>query len=236
MDPDRARVTELSGNLARLRSRVVAACEQAGRDPAEVTIIAVTKNFPAADVVRLARLGIGDIGENRDQEARAKFDEVARHGVAVRRHFVGRLQRNKARSVAGYADMVHSVDSVRLATALGSAASDQDRRLEVLVQVSVDGDPTRGGTVTGQVPAVAEAVDGQPALRLRGVMAVAPQTWLPLTAYQHLAEVARTLRRDHPEASVISAGMSNDLDAALACGATHLRIGSALLGNRPPLR
>jgi PLP dependent protein len=236
MDPDHPRVTELSANLARLRSRVAAACGQAGRDPAEVTIIAVTKNFPAADVLRLARLGVGDIGENRDQEARSKFDEVARHGVAVRRHYVGRLQRNKARSVAGYTDMVHSVDSVRLANALGSAASDRNRSLEVLVQVSIDGDPTRGGAVADQVSMVAEAVAGQPALRLRGVMAVAPQTWLPLTAYRHLAEVARMLRRDHPEASVISAGMSGDLDAALACGATHLRIGSALLGNRPPLR
>lgn len=236
MDPEKARVTELSGNLARLRSRVAHACAAAGRDPAEVTVIAVTKNFPAADVLRLARLGVGDIGENRDQEARPKFAEVARHGVGVRRHFVGRLQRNKARSVAGYADMVHSVDSVRLASALGAAASDLDRTLEVLVQVSVDGDPSRGGAVADEVPAVAEAVAGQPALRLRGVMAVAPQTWLPLAAYRHLAGVARALRRDHPDATVVSAGMSADLDAALTCGATHLRIGSALLGNRPPLR
>jgi PLP dependent protein len=235
MDPDQQRVDELAHNLTRVRSRVSAACAAAGRDPESVTIIAVTKTFPAADAVRLARLGVRDIGENKDQEARPKFAEVARHGVEVRRHFVGRLQRNKARSVAGYADVIHSVDGLRLAGALGAVA-DPERRLDVLVQVSIDGDPSRGGAVGDDVLKVAATVAGEDALRLLGVMAVAPQSWQPQAAYQRLAEIADRLRREHPDASAISAGMSGDLEAALACGATHLRIGSALLGNRPPLR
>lgn len=236
MDPDQARLSELADHLEQLRSRIAAACASAGREPDEVTVIAVTKNFPAADVLRLAHLGIRDIGENRDQEARPKLAEVARHRADLRRHFVGQLQRNKARSVAGYADLVHSVDSLRLASALAAAATGRDRPLEVLVQVSIDGNPTRGGVVAEQVPRLAAAVAGEPALRLRGVMAVAPQSWQPQAAYQRLAEIAQRLRQDHPDASVVSAGMSDDLEAALACGATHLRIGTALLGNRPPLR
>jgi hypothetical protein len=236
MDPDPARLSELTDNLARLRSRVAVACAAAGRDPDQVTIIAVTKNFPVADVLRLAYLGVRDIGENRDQEAQPKFVEVARREVWVRRHFVGRLQRNKARAVAGYADVVHSVDSVRLAAALGAAAGDRDRPLDVLVQVSLDGDPSRGGAGADQVLQVAAAVVGTPPLRLRGVMAVAPLSWPPRVAYQRLVEVAGQLRAGHPDAVAISAGMSGDFEAAIACGATHLRIGSALLGNRPPLR
>jgi len=228
-----ARRAELAGNLERLRARIDAACAAAGRDPAELTLVAVTKTFPASDVVHLAALGVRDIGENRDQEAAAKAAEVARQGVAVRWHFVGRLQRNKCRSVAGYADLVHSVDSVRLAGALGRAASQvRDRPLGVLVQVSLDGAPGRGGAVVQEVPAVAGAVAGEPALRLRGVMAVAPLGWPPERAFQQLRQVADQIRADHPGATVISAGMSADLEAAVACGATHLRIGSSLLGGR----
>lgn len=235
MEPAHDREAELAGNLARVRARVAEACRRAGRDPSEVTIIAVTKTFPAADAVRLARLGVTDIGENRDQEAAPKFAEVARQGVRVRAHFVGRLQRNKARSVARYADVVHSVDSVRLASALAAAAGARDRPLEVLVQVSLDGDPARGGVVADQVPAVAAAVAKAPALRLRGMMAVAPLSWAPLDAYRRLAEVAERVRADHPGATALSAGMSGDFPAAVQAGATHLRIGSALLGNRPPV-
>lgn len=198
-------------------------------------MIAVTKTFPAEDVVRLAELSVVEIGENRDQEAAPKVTEVARLGATVRWHFVGQLQRNKTRSVAGYAEMVHSVDSVRLAGALGAGALGRDRLLQVLVQVSVDGDPTRGGVGAGDVLRVAEAVAGERMLRLAGVMAVAPLTWSPRAAYERLMEIAGGLRADHPAATVVSAGMSGDLDAAVACGATHLRIGAALLGNRPPL-
>jgi PLP dependent protein len=238
---DDRRLDEIAANLAEVRERVAAACAAAGRAPNQVTIIGVTKTFPAADVIRLARLGIPDIGENRDQEAGPKLAEVGAAGVPVRCHFVGRLQRNKVRSVVRYAQVVQSVDSVRLALALGSAAEESvragDRQdpLEVLVQVSLDEDPARGGVPAGEVLRVAEAMAGQPALRLRGVMAVAPLSWQPLVAYGRLAEVAETVRAEHDGATTISAGMSGDLDAAVACGATHLRLGTALLGKRPPL-
>jgi len=227
------RTAEIAGNLARVRARIAEACAAAHRDPAEVTLVAVTKTYPAADVLRLVELGVTDIGENRDQEASAKAAEVAAAGVAVRWHFVGRLQRNKCRSVARYATLVHSVDSVRLARALGEAAA---RPLEVLLQVSIDGDPARGGVPESGLAELAEAVAGQPALRLRGVMAVAPLDWDPLVAFTRLAALAARLRAASPAATIISAGMTEDLVPALASGATHVRIGTALLGKRDPLR
>jgi PLP dependent protein len=239
--PDRR--AELATALAQVRSRIADACTVAGRDRGEVTLVAVTKTYPAADVLHLASLGVRDIGENRDQEAAPKALAVASAGESVRWHFVGQLQRNKARSVVGYADLVHSVDSVRLATALGSAARRyRDRPLDVLVQVSVDGDLERGGAVgSGDDPdreldRVADTVAGTDSLRLAGVMTVAPVDWVPERAFARLAELAGELRRDHPEATLVSAGMSGDLEAAIAFGATHVRIGSALLGNRATLR
>ena len=240
--PD-SREVELAANLATVRERIAAACAAAGRPSDEVTLVAVTKTYPAADVVRLAALGVPDIGENRDQEAAPKAAEVAAAGARVRWHFVGRLQRNKARSVAGYADLVHSVDSVRLARALAEAARERPAPLGVLVQVSLDGDASRGGAVPDgpqdvdvDVDRVADAVAEAGSLALRGVMAVAPMGWEPAAAFARLAEVAQRLRQRYPEAVVISAGMSGDLEAAVEYGATHVRIGAALLGNRAPLR
>ena len=238
--PD-SREVELAANLATVRERIAAACAAAGRPSDEVTLVAVTKTYPAADVVRLAALGVPDIGENRDQEAAPKAAEVAAAGARVCWHFVGRLQRNKARSVAGYADLVHSVDSVRLARALAEAARERPAPLGVLVQVSLDGDASRGGAVPDGPPdvdvdRVADAVAEAGSLALRGVMAVAPMGWEPAAAFARLAEVAQRLRQRYPEAVVISAGMSGDLEAAVEYGATHVRIGAALLGNRAPLR
>lgn len=237
------RRAELAANLTRVRARIADACGAAGRDPAEVTLVAVTKTYPAADVRLLAELGVTEVGENRDQEAAPKAAEVGAAGVPVRWHFVGQLQRNKARSVVGYADVVHSVDSVRLAGALAEAAARRrDRPLEVLVQLSVDGDPRRGGAVAGSgdpdrgFDAVVAEIARHRSLRLAGVMAVAPLDWEPDRAFARLAEVAARLRADHPAATVVSAGMSGDLEAAIRYGATHVRIGSALLGMRPTLR
>jgi pyridoxal phosphate enzyme (YggS family) len=239
--PDRR--AELTTALAQVRTRIADACTAAGRDRNGVTLVAVTKTYPATDVLHLAGLGVRDIGENRDQEAAPKALAVAAAGESVRWHFVGQLQRNKARSVVGYADLVHSVDSVRLASALGTAARRyRDRPLDVLVQVSLDGDPERGGAVPSgadpdrELDRVADTVAGTPSLRLAGVMTVAPVDWVPERAFARLAEIAATLRRDHPEATLVSAGMSGDLEPAIAFGATHVRIGSALLGNRATLR
>ncbi|MEV4121102.1 YggS family pyridoxal phosphate-dependent enzyme [Micromonospora sp. NPDC049645] len=238
--PDRR--AELAAGLAQVRSRVDDACAQAGRDRAEVTMIAVTKTYPASDVLALAGLGVTDMGENRDQEAAGKAAEVAAAGVRPRWHFIGQLQRNKARSVVRYADVVHSVDSVRLARALATATVDRQTPLDVLVQVSIDGDAARGGALpdsadpgAGLQP-VAEAVADASGLRLVGLMAVAPLGWEPERAFARLAEVADAFRAVHPGAAALSAGMSGDFEIAIRYGATHVRVGSALLGMRPTLR
>ena len=231
-----ARTEEIAGNLAKLRERIERACHAAGRAPAEVTLVAVTKTYPAQDVRRLAELGVTDVGENRDQDAAPKAAAV---GPGVRWHFVGRLQRNKCRSVVGYADVVHSVDSVRLAEALADAARRQraGRPLGVLVQVSIDGDVTRGGARTDEIERIAESIaKAGDTLELKGVMAVAPLDWEPAAAFADLRETANQLRARHPGATWISAGMSDDLEAAIKYGSTHVRVGSALLGNRPTLR
>lgn len=237
------RRAELAAGLARVRARIADACAAAGRQRDEVTLVAVTKTYPAADVVALAGLGVTDVGENRDQEAAPKAEAVAAAGAAPRWHFIGQLQRNKARSVVRYADVVQSVDSVRLAAALDAAAGAvRDRPLDVLVQVSIDGDAARGGALPGAadpqrgLDPVAAAVAGAAGLRLAGLMAVAPLGWEPDRAFARLAEVAAALRADHPGATVLSAGMSGDLESAIGHGATHVRVGSALLGMRPALR
>ncbi|MFD6637949.1 YggS family pyridoxal phosphate-dependent enzyme [Micromonospora chalcea] len=237
------RRAEIAAGLARVRARIDDACAAAGRQRDEVTLVAVTKTYPASDVVALAGLGVTDVGENRDQEAAGKAAAVAGAGEAPRWHFIGQLQRNKARSVVRYADVVQSVDSVRLAAALDAAAgAGRDRPLDVLVQVSIDGDPARGGALPGDadpqrgLDPVAAAVAGADALRLAGLMAVAPLGWEPDRAFARLAEVAARLRADHPGATVLSAGMSGDLESAIGHGATHVRVGSALLGMRPALR
>lgn len=227
---------ELETSLATVRARIASACTAAGRDPTEVTLVAVTKTYPASDVEHLAALGVRDIGENRDQEAAPKAREVAGAGVDVRWHFVGRLQRNKARSVASYADLVHTVDGVRLADALAEAARRADRVLDVLVQVSIDGDQARGGAaeeagLEGVLARVAES----DALALRGLMAIAPLDWEPDRAFATLAAIAEKVRAAHPSAAVLSAGMSDDMESAIRYGATHVRVGTALLGNRPQL-
>jgi pyridoxal phosphate enzyme (YggS family) len=244
----------LAARLAALRERIGAACLAASRDPSEIHLIVVTKTYPAADVLRLASLGVTDIGENRDQEAAAKAAEVAATGVTVRWHFIGHLQRNKVRSVVRYASMVHSVDSVRLAQALDHAVLSHSppqsieghsvtpgSSLDALVQVSLDGDPTRGGAVVdGAEPdvdleRVLAAVAGAEGLRLRGLMTVAPLEMDPDRAFGEFAALASTIRQHYPEATVLSAGMSGDLEQAIRHGATHVRVGSAVLGERPPL-
>ncbi|MFG2050094.1 YggS family pyridoxal phosphate-dependent enzyme [Micromonospora sp. NPDC048935] len=238
--PDRH--AELAAGLAQIRSRIADACAQAGRDRAEVTMIAVTKTYPASDVVALAGLGVTDVGENRDQEAAGKAAEVAAAGVRPRWHFIGQLQRNKARSVVRYADAVHSVDSVRLARALAAATVDREVPLDAMLQVSIDGDAARGGALPGSadpgagLEPVAEAVADAPGLRLVGLMAVAPLGWEPERAFARLAEVAGAFRTVHPGATGLSAGMSGDFEIAIRYGATHVRVGSALLGMRPTLR
>jgi pyridoxal phosphate enzyme (YggS family) len=221
----------VSANLAAVRGRIAVACAAAGRDVAEVTLIAVTKTFPASDVRLLAGLGVTDVAENRDQEAAPKAADCA--DLPLTWHFVGRLQTNKVRSVAAYADVVHSVDRARLVTALSTAAVRAGRTLCCLVQVSLEsGAEQRGGLGPGEVPALADAVAAAEGLELGGVMAVAPLGADPAPAFTRLAETADAVQAAHPDAVIISAGMSGDLEQAIACGATHVRVGTALLGGR----
>ncbi len=240
-----SRREELEHGLRTVRERIDAACGDAGRDRDELTLVVVTKFFPASDVDHLLDLGVHAIGESRDQEASAKLTELGvREDLEV--HFIGQLQRNKARSVTAYADVVQSVDRVRLVAALGAAARDRlssapgsATPLAVLLQVDLDEaapDRGRGGARPEELADLAGAVSGEPELSLRGVMAVAPPDADPLAAFVRLRTAAERLRERWPEAGWISAGMSGDLEAAIAAGATHLRVGSAILGSRPPLR
>ncbi len=226
---------ELAANLAEVRARIEAAAKAADRDPDDVTLVVVTKTWPASDVDLLAGLGVTDVAENRDQEARPKHDACALLGL--RWHFVGQLQRNKARAVAAYADVVESVDRPELAEALDRAAVARGRTIDVLLQVDLQSppDPRRGGCDPADLARLAEAVAGAEALRLRGLMAVAPLGEDPARAFARLAGAAAALRADHPEATVLSAGMSHDLEPAVEAGATHVRIGTAVLGGRAAL-
>ena len=224
---------ELRAGLDAVRARIAAACAAAHRDPAAVTLVVVTKTYPASDVVLLHELGVRDVGENRDQEAGPKHDACA--GLGLRWHFIGQLQSNKARHVAGYADLVHSVDRTGLVRALGRGARDAGRTLACLAQVSLDGAPGRGGVPVADLPALADAIAAEPGLALHGLMAVAPLGVTGEVAFDPLPRLHEALTKSHPGARIVSAGMSGDLEVALRHGATHLRVGTAVLGARPPL-
>ena len=231
------RTAELAANLAEVRDRVARAAQAADRDAAEITLIVVTKFFPADDVRRLADLGVTDVGENRHQEAAQKASDCA--DLPIRWHYIGGLQSNKAAAVAQYADVVHTVDRLKLVGPLERGAQAAGRGLDVLIQVSLDPPDIRGarnGAVPAEVGGLADAISAAQALRLRGVMAVAPLGADPVPAFAELAAIHAQLRAAHPEATWCSAGMSGDLEAAIAAGATHVRVGRAVLGSRPSVQ
>ncbi|MEO5983602.1 MAG: YggS family pyridoxal phosphate-dependent enzyme [Pedococcus sp.] len=225
------RRAELAANLEAVRTRIAKACETAGREPETITLVAVTKFFPATDIDLLAGLGIVAIGENRDQEVSAKLADVTTR-AELEVHFIGQVQSKKAGSVVGYADVVESVDRPKLVVALDRAAQSAGKVIDVLVQVNLDDATGRGGVQPEGARELADLVAATQHLRLRGVMAVAPLGADPGPPFALLHEVARAIREDHEEADWISAGMSGDLEAAVAHGATHLRVGSAILGTR----
>lgn len=238
------RKAELAANLAAVRRRIDDACAAARRDPNEVTLIAVTKTFPASDVALLAELGLHEMGENRDQDASRKAAELAEAGVErLRWHFLGRLQRNKCRSVASYAGLVHSVDRADLLPELakGVRLAKRPKPLEVLMQICLDSpsyeipeDPTRrrGGVFGAEAMTLAAEIARYDELKLSGVMGIAPLNSPPEPAFAQLEAVSRHIRTCFRDATIISAGMSADLAAAVAAGATHVRVGTALLGIR----
>lgn len=228
-------MTGLEQNLRAVRERIDAAARAAGRDPATVALLAVSKTWPATDVRALAALGQSDFGENRAQELVGKAAELA--DLPVRWHFIGQLQRNKAAAVARLGAVVHSVDRAALAQALSRAGEAAQRPVEVLLQVDLGGPEgelgARGGADPAEVPALADAVAELPGVDLRGLMAVAPRGVAPAPAFARLAELAARVRADHPGAVEISAGMSGDLEDAVEAGATIVRVGTALFGRRP---
>jgi pyridoxal phosphate enzyme (YggS family) len=232
---------ELAANLAKVEERIAAACAAAGRKRDEVTLIVVTKTYPASDVRTLAELGVRHVAENRDQDAAPKAAECA--DLPLSWHFVGQLQTNKVRSVVGYADVVQSVDRARLVTALSKEAERSGRELGCLIQVALDagvsGRGERGGVGPGGVGELADLVAASPGLRLDGLMTVAPLTGeyagRQQEAFGRLMDLSTDLRRAHPAANMVSAGMSADLEQAVAAGATHVRVGTAVLGVRPRL-
>ncbi|MBA2638708.1 MAG: YggS family pyridoxal phosphate-dependent enzyme [Nocardioidaceae bacterium] len=238
-DDQLARTEQIRAGLQAVRERIARACAAADRDPASVTLVIVTKTYPATDVSSLACLGVRDIGESRHPEAADKQQASEQAGIGdLVWHFVGALQTNKAAAVASYASWVHSVDRLRLVRALDGGARRAGRVVDCLVQVnlgpsgSVQGAGARAGAAPADVGAVADAVSAASGLRLRGVMAVAPLGTDPSAAFARLAHLAAGVCATHPGADVVSAGMSGDLEQAVAAGATHLRVGRAVLGER----
>ncbi len=231
-----SRVDELRTNLDVVRRRIAAASAAAGRGPGEVSLVVVTKFFPASDVRLLADLGVSDVAENRHQEAKAKVAECV--DLGLRWHFIGGLQSNKAGAVASYADVVESLDRAKLVGPLSRGAQARGHDVEVLLQVSLDppGAGHRSGADPAQLLELAQKVVQADMLRLRGVMAVAPLGEAPEPAFARLAVIHRDLLGEHPDATVLSAGMSGDLEAAIGHGATHVRVGSAVLGPRPAVQ
>jgi PLP dependent protein len=235
-----ARADVLAANLDVVRRRIAAACAEAGRPEGDVSLVVVTKFFPASDVRLLADLGVTDVGENRHQEAEVKAAECA--DLGLRWHFIGGLQSNKAAAVAAYADVVESVDRAKLVAPLSRGAHSRghpgSREVDVLLQVSLDppGAGNRSGADPDDLADLAGRVEEAGMLRLRGLMAVAPLGEEPDVAFARLADVRESFVRGHPEATTLSAGMSGDLEAAVRHGATHVRVGSAVLGERPTVQ
>lgn len=257
-----ARREELAANLARVHERIAAARDTeaarahatngagaaTGPGAGEPVLVVITKFFPASDVELLAGLGVRHVGENREQEVGPKVAELApevRRALTV--HFVGQLQTNKANRVARFADVVQSVDRDRLVTALDRGAGlaleggERHTPLDVTLQVDLgEGeDRGRGGVLPEDLPGLADLAAGAEHLRLRGLMAVAPfglDEAGTRAAFERLHALSQTLRESHPEADWLSMGMSGDLELAIESGATHLRVGTAILGSRPPHR
>jgi pyridoxal phosphate enzyme (YggS family) len=229
------RLSDIQGNLEVIQSRIKNACSAAGRDVSEITLIAVTKTYPASDVDLLKQLGIENVGENRDQEASSKKSEVKNE---FKWHFIGQLQSNKAKSVVNYADLIHSVDRWSLAKEIQKSAQGINKVQPVLIQVDLDQsgpDPTRGGIWPAELNELVASINQASHLELKGLMSVAPLGEKPELAFARLKDIRVGFLKENPGAQILSAGMSDDLEAAILHGATHLRIGSALLGERPKI-
>jgi pyridoxal phosphate enzyme (YggS family) len=238
------REVELAEALAAVRTRLERAADAAGRNSAEIELLPVTKFFPASDVIILRHLGCEDFGESREQEGSNKAAQVSEmvDGDPIRWHMVGRIQRNKARSIAGWAYAAHSVDNRKVVDALNRGATqalDEGRRAEplrVYIQISLDGDEKRGGIDVdnaGLVDEICGAVESAEGLTFVGLMGIPPLGADPDDAFARLQAEHQRVARDHQQRLELSAGMSSDLEAAVRHGSTCVRVGTALLGQRP---
>ena len=242
-----ARRIEISQNLATVEREITLAVEKNNRERSEITLIAVTKNFPVSDVVHLYDLGLRNFGENRDQEARAKVEEFKKYVAdsessedqtnqvnQVKWHFQGQLQRNKLRSIATWADFIHSLDQERYLLPLQQLSVELKKPISLLLQLSLDLPirPDRGGVPPEELIGLGEKVKEHSGLILKGLMAVAPLDVAPDLAFGALRTISGTFLKAFPDATWVSAGMSGDFAAAIAAGATHIRVGSSILGSR----
>ncbi|MBJ7288948.1 YggS family pyridoxal phosphate-dependent enzyme [Williamsia sp.] len=238
--PDATRVGELASTLQSAQERLRAACVAADRPADDVDLLVVTKFFPASDVLALVDLGCRAFGESREPEAGRKAAEV-RDAVdaTLSFHMIGQIQTKKAKTVGRWADRVHSVDTIRLADALDDAATkaldshDRSAPLDVLLQINLDGAPDRGGVGVDDLGALAAHVDTLSAVRLRGLMVIAPQEGTAEQWMARAAEIRASFLAGHPDATEFSAGMSGDLEEAVAHGSTCVRVGTAIMGSRP---
>jgi hypothetical protein len=218
----------LADRLAAVRQQIAEACHGAGRDPAEVTLIGVSKTFGVDAIAAALRAGLTDLGENRVQEALPKADAIAALGLSPAWHLVGHLQTNKVRKALGTFSVIHSVDSEKL---LGALATNASRPLQVFVQVNVSGESTKEGCEPRDLEAILEAAAGLPSIVVLGLMTIAPVVDDPADARPVFAELRRLAERHG--LTGLSMGMSHDFPAAIAEGATHVRIGRAIFGERP---
>lgn len=221
---------EIAQSLNDVRARVEQATAKAGRSPESVTLIAVTKTYPASDVEILFDCGVRDFGENRSAEGAEKSALVTGHW-----HFQGQIQSNKIAAISRWANTVHSLDQLSHVAKFDRAVGEESgKRCEIFIQLSLDGDPTRAGISGAELLTLGEAVMQAANLDLMGLMAVPPVEADPEAAFAEVAEQAERFRIEFPSATSLSAGMSGDYEIAIAYGATHIRIGSQILGPRTP--
>jgi len=222
------REKEIADALKTVETQITAAAASAGRARSEVTLIAVTKTYPVTDVEILRNLGVQNFGENRSEEGVAKSAQVS--GTW---HFQGQVQSRKLRDIATWASYVHSLDSAEHVEKLSRIATEIGREISIFLQLSLDGAPGRGGVITTDLKALADAVVNLPQIKMVGLMCVPPVEYEHERAFAEIAEVHQGFKTDFPSATYLSAGMSSDFEVAISHGATHLRIGSQILGSRP---
>lgn len=219
------RKDEIAQNLQEVKERIRSAANSVNRDPAEIQLIVVTKTFPISDIEILRELGESNFGENRDQEAGPKAEMIS-----ATWHFQGQIQSNKIKSICQWADVVHSISSEK--EILKFAQS--ERKHQLFLQVSLDGQVGRGGANPADLAQLADLVNESNNLELLGLMAVAPLGVEPMKAFADLAKINQGFAGQFPNSKFLSAGMSGDFEAAIKNGATHIRVGSSILGSRSP--